>query len=237
MKRKLICVTMVLVLASAYAVAGGNNENAAAPAATASTRTATTTAAATGNFRPYPTSTGPYTNATQKYVTFGTQDISYEGPYCLTAIGQSADVAMMDALFKMVGVKDYSFDTLATPNDIAKAKTVIICSGMSSKGLGAAGISLEDEKIRADQVLAICKSRGINVVFAHLGGSARRGPTSDEFSDQVMGLASYMLVVEGGGGNDDGKFTTFATRNNVPITLTYNIVDCLDTLRQLFVSN
>ena len=154
-----------------------------------------------------------------------------EGPVLITSIGQSADVSMLDALMKKAGA-DYTFNATASAEDAAGYKTIILASGASSKGLGAAGISQEDELARAEAIVKTAKDNGITVIAAHLGGAARRGALSDQFNDMALSCASYVLVVEEG--NDDGKFTDAATDAGIPITLLYTIADALTPLQEIF---
>ena len=172
------------------------------------------------------------TSADNKVVTENgtfTKD-SIEYPVLITSIGQSADVSMLDALMKKVGA-DYTFNTTASADDVANYKTVIIACGASSKGLGAAGISQEDELARANAIAQTVKDNGITVIVAHLGGASRRGALSDQFNDIALGVANYVMVVEEG--NDDGKFTDAATDKGVPITLLHSIADATTPLTEL----
>lgn len=173
------------------------------------------------------------TSADNKVVTENgtfTKD-NVTAPVLVTSIGQSADVSMLDALMKKVGA-DYTFSATASAEDVAGYKTVIIACGASSKGLGAAGISQEDEIARAEAIIQTVEDNDITVIAAHLGGSARRGALSDQFNDMALGVASYIMVVEEG--NDDGKFTDAATDKGVPITLLHSIADAVTPLTDLF---
>lgn len=152
-------------------------------------------------------------------------------PVLVTSLGQSADVSMLDALMKKVGA-DYTFNATASADEVAGYKTVIIACGASSKGLGAAGISQEDELARAQAIIDTASSNGITVIAAHLGGAARRGALSDQFNDMALSCASYVLVVEEG--NNDGKFTDAAADKGIPITLLNSIADAMTPLTELF---
>lgn len=172
-----------------------------------------------------------YTSDDNKVVTLNGELRGLETPVYLTSVGQSADVSMLDALMKKVGV-EFTFNATAKAEDVKGSKTVIIASGASSKGLGAAGISADDEKARAQELLDVCKDEDITVIMAHLGGVARRGELSDEFADLVLGYSHGILMVEDG--NDDGKFSDFAKENNIPITLVNTIADCIKPLEEMF---
>ena len=105
--------------------------------------------------------------------------------------------------------------------------------GASSKGLGAAGISEDQESERADEIINAVKDNDITVIVAHLGGSSRRGALSDKFNNMGLGVADYILVVEDGNVKDS-LFTNAATEAGVPITLLYSIADALTPLTELY---
>lgn len=199
---------------------GGNKEANSAPAPQSST-----THADTSN------KVARHTSTDKKVVTLNGEVKALEGPIFLTSVGQSADVSMLDALMKKVGA-EYKFNATAKSADLAGVKTVIIAAGASTKGLGAAGISVDDEKVRAKEILEYCKKEKITVVMAHLGGAARRGKLSDEFSDMVMESSNNIIMVEDG--NSDGRFSDFAKDKNIPITMLNTIADSIETLKTMF---
>lgn len=152
-------------------------------------------------------------------------------PVLITSIGQSADVSMLDALMKKVGA-EYTYNATASADEVAGYKTVIIACGASSKGLGAAGISQEDEIARAEAIAQVAQENDIAVIAAHLGGSARRGTLSDQFNNLALSCADYIMVVEEG--NEDGFFTDAATDAGIPITLLFSIADAMTPLQEIF---
>ena len=126
----------------------------------------------------------------------------------------------------------YTYNPTATSADLGGVKTVVIAVGNSTKGLGAAGISQDQETARAKEFMAAVKKAGVKVICCHIGGATRRGALSDAFADMVLPLSSYILVKEDG--NEDGKFTSFAAANNIPITLVYGSKDTVDAFKQIF---
>ena len=69
------------------------------------------------------------------------------------------------------------------------------------------------------------------MIVVHMGGAARRGTLSDQFSD----LAWLCRLHHGsGGGNDDGKFSDAATDAGIPITMLYTIADAVTPLQEIF---
>ena len=225
--KKIASVLALALSLSLVLTACGSKEETPAPSTTPSTSTSTTTPEASAPAE------GEYvwrTSADNKVVsengTFGKDQIS--GSVLVTSIGQSADVSMLDALMKKVGA-EYTFNATAPADEVANYGTLILACGASSKGLGAAGISQEDELARAQAIVDTCKDKGIVVIAAHLGGSARRGALSDQFNDLALTCADYLLGVEDGNAKDS-KFTDAG----LPITLLSSIADAMVPLSELF---
>ena len=139
---------------------------------------------------------------------------------------------MIEQVMKRLKTVAYTYNPTATSADLGGVKTVVIAVGNSTKGLGAAGISQDQETARAKEFMAAVKKAGVKVICCHIGGATRRGALSDAFADMVLPLSSYILVKEDG--NEDGKFTSFAAANNIPITLVYGSKDTVDAFKQIF---
>lgn len=218
------------LLLSACGSSNGGTSNASSSGSNTSTSASASGSSASGSSSSgYTFRTSESNRVVTENGTFTKDQVST--PVLITSIGQSADVSMLDALMKKIGA-DYTFNATASAEDVAGYKTVILVSGASSKGLGAAGISQEDEIARAEAIAQTVKDNNITVIVAHLGGSARRGTLSDQFNDLALSCASYVMVVEEG--NDDGKFTDAATDAGIPITLLYSIADALTPLQEIF---
>ena len=220
MKKRNVCMLLAAALSCSLlltACGGGGTSTTTPGTSTPSTSTsapAGSGGASTGAESGYTFRTSESNRVVTENGTFTKDQVS--APVLITSFGQSADVSMLDALMKKVGA-EYTFDATASAEDAAGYKTIIIASGASSKGLGAAGISQEDE---------------ITVIVAHMGGAARRGTLSDQFSDLALGCADYIMVVEEG--NDDGKFSDAATDAGIPITMLYTIADAVTPLQEIF---
>ena len=165
-------------------------------------------------------------------VTIGTITEKFQGPVLVTSFGQSTDGSMIEQVMKRLKTVAYTYNPTATSADLGGVKTVVIAVGNSTKGLGAAGISQDQETARAKEFMAAAKKAGVKVICCHIGGATRRGALSDAFADMVLPLSSYILVKEDG--NEDGKFTSFAAANNIPITLVYGSKDTVDAFKQIF---
>jgi len=138
-------------------------------------------------------------------------------PALITSAGQSTDGLILKTILtdKATG-EAVPFEKLAEPRDLEGIRTLIVSVGLSSKGLGAAGINVDQEKARVRTILDAAKKDGIFVILVHIGGTARRGTGSDEFATIVADYAHHILVVKAS--NDDGFFTKLAKGKNIPLT-------------------
>jgi hypothetical protein len=111
--------------------------------------------------------------------------------------------------------------------------------GASLKGMGAAGIQIEDELARAAVLIAEARKEGIKVIGAHIEGLKRRsqgaaaGDTTDEQSiDAVAPNSDILLVLKEG--NADGRFTVISKSKRIPLIEFDKTLDLIPTLEKLF---
>lgn len=163
-----------------------------------------------------------------------------QGPVLLTSCGQSLGSVMLKALLTRAGV---AFDLVpqATPADL-KAKpygSVMIVMGASLKGMGAAGISIDDEIRRATELIDAAKAAKVQVIGAHIEGMKRRsqgaaaGDTTDEQSIDAVAPRSDLLVVNKEG-DSDGRFTAISKGKGIPMIVIERNPDLVAELAKLF---
>jgi len=154
-------------------------------------------------------------------------------PAFLTSAGQSADIEMVKVLLDRAKL-EYKADALAKSGALKAAgtKTLLIAIGGSSKGLGAAGVSLEAELARVKDVIAEAKKLGIKIIGIHVGGEARRGELSDGFIEAIVPLCDYVIVVSEG--NKDGLFTKLCAQAKIPLDSVDKISKVSDPLAKAF---
>lgn len=155
----------------------------------------------------------------------------FEQPILITSAGQSADVKLVQLLAKRQAIEGGTV-IMAKETDLAGVKTLIIVPGFSSKGLGSAGISQEDEMNRVMELVKTAQKKNIPIVMVHIGGKARRGGQSDGFCELIADNCLAMIVVKQG--NEDGFFTDIAKRKNIQITEVEKIGDVAVPLKELF---
>ena len=236
MKKRNVCVLLAAALSCSLVLTacGGDTTTSTSGGGTstpssASTSTGASSTDTSGTASGYTFRTSESNRVVTENGTFTSDQVTE--PILITSFGQSADSSMLDALMKKTAA-EFTFNATATADDLANYGTIIIASGASSKGLGAAGISEEDEVARAEAIVQAVQDSDVTVILAHLGGAARRGTLSDEFTDMALQCADYIMVVEEG--NDDGKFTDAATDAGIPITLLYTIADATTPLEEIF---
>ena len=161
------------------------------------------------------------------------QEYSAEAPVMITTAGQSADGLMGKILVQKAGV-EFTFDKLVQPEGLAGHRTLLVVSGGSTKGLGAAKIDKSEEITRVNGLIDRAEKTNMAVIVMHLGGKARRGALSDEFNTLSANRADCLVVVETG--NDDGFFSDIAKDKEIPLFLMERIQDGEGVLKKIFAS-
>lgn len=160
------------------------------------------------------------------------QDVGVVGetPVLLTSCGQSPGPTFVKLFLGRLGV-DHEVLEMATAQDLLDAqsagspyKSLIIVTGASLKGMGAAGVSMREELIRTEALIAEARRQGLTVIGAHVEGMDRRaqgaaaGDNSDEQSiDAVMPASDVMVVRQDG--NEDRRFTVLSEAGDIPLVL------------------
>ncbi len=155
----------------------------------------------------------------------------FEQPILISSAGQSADVKLVKMLAQRQKLEANTV-LMAKEADLDAVKTLIIVPGFSSKGLGAAGVSQQEEYERVEAVIKYANDMKIPIVLMHIGGNARRKGQSDAFNTLVADNAQAMIVVKQA--DEDGFFTALAEKNNISLTLVEKIVDAATPMAELF---
>ena len=168
-------------------------------------------------------------------------------PVLTTSAGQSADVNTLNVIMEQAGVK-YDYCDVPTvemlkagvglggkksgngfhmeiTTDLEKFKngtqykTVIFAIGASLKGMGASGLTVNDEIKRVKKLIEYCKKNKILIIAIHAGGDSKRGAAgsnNEKMIDAVAPFADYIIVVKNS--NKDGRFSKIAKDKGVPLT-------------------
>jgi hypothetical protein len=169
-----------------------------------------------------------------------------EQPILLTSCGQSPGPVRFKIFMTRLEM-DFEYSLFATANDLITKKkegnpykSIIIVTGASLKGMGAAGVSVEDELERIKALIAEANKQGIKIIGSHIEGMERRaqgatpGDNSDELSIDVVCPNSSLLIIKKEG-DSDGRFTTISKGKNIPIIIFEKNSEIPEVLKQVFI--
>ncbi len=186
-----------------------------------------------------------------------------EIPVLTTSAGQSADVNTLNVILDQAKVK-YDYCDVPTTEMISNGvglsgaksgkgfhvkvktdlekfpsgtpyKTIIFAIGASLKGMGASGLTVEDEINRISSIIEHCKSNGIFIVAVHAGGESKRGAAgshNERMIDAVAPFADYIIVVNDS--NKDGRFTKIANNKNIPLSEVKYALNIVGIVKKMF---
>jgi len=154
-----------------------------------------------------------------------------EQPLLITSAGQSADVQIAGVLAKKAGLTA-TLSKAATEEELGNIRTLVLVIGVSMKGLGVAGLDLDQETSRVSRLVDAAQNQNIPLLCLHLGGEARRGTLSDQFLTAFLPFARMVMVVKSG--NKDGLFTRICGDQNIPLLELERTIDAVDPLKTLF---
>jgi hypothetical protein len=163
-----------------------------------------------------------------------------QAPVFLTSCGQSPGAVTVGVFLRRLQI-DYDLKETGTVKDLAAKpyKTIIIVTGSSLKGMGGAGVSIDDELSRAGALIAEAKKRGIQIIGAHVEGMERRaknaapGDNSDEMSiDAVCPKAKFLIVRKDG--DEDGRFTALGKKFGIPVVFYAKSLELNGVLKDVF---
>lgn len=175
---------------------------------------------------------------------------STELPVLITSCGQSPGATMLKVIFMRLKIDSpadpYEVSPLAAAEDLQSKKqegrpykSLIIVMGASLKGMGAAGISIDDELKRTEKLLAEARRLKITVIGAHIEGIKRRaqgasvGDNTDEMSIDAVAPNCDLLIIKKEGNQDD-RFTIIAREKNIPMIEVEKNLDLIEELGRLF---
>lgn len=168
-----------------------------------------------------------------------------EEPIMLTSCGQSPGPVRFKIFMQRLKL-DYTYNLQVTAKDLISAKeagkpykSLVIVTGASLKGMGAAGVSIDDELERTKALIAEAKKQGIKVIGSHIEGMARRsqgaasGDNSDEQSIDAVCLVSDFMIVKKEG-DQDGRFTAIEKGKKIPLIFFDKNAEIPDVLTKVF---
>jgi hypothetical protein len=163
-------------------------------------------------------------------------------PIIVTTCGQSPGALMFALICDELGIECTEMDMLTVTELQAQCdpaqptqwvKVLVITTGTSLKGMGAAGVDVDSEVARCLALIEEAKKLGIIIIVAQIEGPARR---VDEYDEKSITSTSPLadLLITRADINGDGYFTTLATENNIPQIFINETLDLRVLLPLLF---
>lgn len=168
----------------------------------------------------------------------GAAPVKGQAPLLITNAGQGPGAKMSRLLVQRAGVvSDFDYSAEPQPADLkAKPyKTMMVVIGSTAKGLGASGITIEQELERLAATMAEAKRLKIQIVAVLLEGKARRGKpggADERCIDAIAPLANYLVVKKDG--NEDGRFDLIAKKSGAPLTIIDDAVDFGEVVKAMY---
>lgn len=138
-----------------------------------------------------------------------------------------------------VGLKqDPPGDRINTDLDIyplgTPYRTVFVSMGASLKGMGAAGISSDQEYRRIEQVMSWLRNQeDLKIIAVHVAGESRRyHHLSEGIIDRVAPYADLLLVSHES--NEDGRFSDLSAEYDIPMAIINNEFEIIDLVEEIF---
>lgn len=155
-----------------------------------------------------------------------------EQPILVTSAGQSADDMILRVMLGRLFGEEVDRNPLATPADLEGKKSLALVVGVSNKGLGSAGINLDQELERIETLLEAAKENDVYVFLVHIGGPSRRGAGSDQVATLVSSYAHHIIVTAES--NQDGFFDGLAEKSNAEVLVVPTRNDAAAVMVELF---
>lgn len=172
----------------------------------------------------------------------GDEVLNFGMPFMITNAGQGPGGKMGRLLATRTGtlVEDEDFFYVDVPYaaDVTAREysAIIIVIGSTDKGLGATGITIDQEIDRVNEVMAAAKEAEVPVIAVMLEKDKRSEvPTNanERCIDAVCSGASWMVVINDV--NTDGRYDAFKEANGTPLTLLDTSMDFIELVKQAFV--
>jgi hypothetical protein len=168
----------------------------------------------------------------------GAKPVKGSSPLLITNAGQGPGAKMSKLLLQRTGaITDFEYNAEPKVADLQKKsyKTMFVVLGSTAKGLGASGITIDDEIARLNAMIAEARKQKIQIVAILLEGKTRRGKpggADERCIDAIAPFAQYLVVKKDG--NGDGRFDAIAKKTGAPLTLIDDEMDFGEVVKQMY---
>jgi hypothetical protein len=168
----------------------------------------------------------------------GAAPVKGQQPLLITNAGQGPGAKMSRLLVQRAGVvTDFDYNAEPQPADLKTKpyKTLMVVLGSTAKGLGASGITIDQEIDRLNAMIAEAKRLKMQIVCVLLEGKTRRGKpggADERCIDAIAPYASYLVVKKDG--NEDGRFDAIAKKTGAPLTFIDDAMDFGEVVKAMY---
>lgn len=162
-------------------------------------------------------------------------------PVAITTCGQSPGALMVKLIFNRANMENYHDDLLIAEYLKEQAaqgqgfRTLVVATGTSMKGMGAAGTDIDVEIARIEKLIGEAKEQGMTVIGAHIEGMGRRVDHTDALSiETVCNQADVLMVIDDS--DSDGYFTQLAAKREIPLLKAPQALNFAELLKELFTN-
>ena len=150
---------------------------------------------------------------------------TYKLPMLITNAGQGPGGKLTRQIVSDSGFTlDTEFFYLSEPEpkDIPAGKygCLLVVIGSTDKGLGASGITIDDEIERLQRMVAHCKEINLPIIALLMEQDKRstiKTNPNERCIDLICPNAEWIVVIKGG--NSDGRFDEIKAKYNIPLTI------------------
>lgn len=171
----------------------------------------------------------------------GDEVLTFDTPFMITNAGQGPGGKMGRLLATRAGTlveeQDFFYVDVPYAADVTAREysAIVIVIGSTDKGLGATGITIDEEIARVNEVMAAAKEAEVPVIAVMLEKDKRSEVSTnanERCIDAVCPGAAWMVVINDV--NTDGRYDAFKTANGTPLTLLDNSMDFIQLVKQAF---
>ncbi len=166
----------------------------------------------------------------------------YGLPMLITNAGQGPGGKMARLLVSQTKTivlnKDFWYKSEPIEKDLKERpyKALMVIIGSSDKGLGASGITIDQEIARLQKMVKTAKDNKMPIIAVLLEKDKRSTIATnpnERCIDTICPSADWMIVIKGG--NTDQRFDKLKAKYKIPLTIIDNAIDFTELCKKIFV--
>lgn len=166
----------------------------------------------------------------------------YGLPMLITNAGQGPGGKMARLLVSQTKTivldQDFWYKSEPVETDIKERpyKALMVIIGSSDKGLGASGITIDQEIARLQKMVKTAKDSKLPIIAVLLEKDKRSAIATnpnERCIDTICPSADWMIVIKGG--NTDQRFDKLKAKYKIPLTVIDNAIDFTELCKKIFI--